>query len=261
LSVISSAVTQRPLVALTFDDGPNLSVTEGLLEALDEYGAKATFFVRGAALVTQEGDLVAQATALVQRLVDERHEVGNHTQNHLLLSTHDRQTVRAEIESTHTLLGTVVGLPPTLIRPPFGADADRVDAFARMLGYRATVLWSAHGSDWDDRFTAGDIAKTVCDHQRLRPGAIILLHERRRTNEAVRTIIPRLLDRGYEFVTVTGLLDAATETETASVATRVGWTLRRAQGRIVRLRGCPTAGDETRSPPPMSLENSSRSRG
>jgi hypothetical protein len=75
----------------------------------------------------------------------------------------------------------------------------------------------------------------------------------------LRTIIPRLRDRGYEYVTVTELLDAATQTKTASVSARVGWRLRRAQGRIVQLHARHAARGETRTHPSRSLESQSRS--
>jgi peptidoglycan/xylan/chitin deacetylase (PgdA/CDA1 family) len=233
MTIVVSAVVERPLVALTFDDGPVTAVTGPLLDVLSEYGARATFFVRGAALITPGGDLVTDAVGLLRRIADEGHEVGNHTQNHLLLSRYSRRTVEEEIDTAHSLLVNVLGASPTLIRPPFAADADRVDSIASRRGYQATVLWSTDGTDWHNETSASQIVGAVCDNPNLSPGTIVLLHERTQTIEPLQKIIPELQTRGYELVTVSTLLTAASSTVAASLITRAGWLLRRNQRRLI----------------------------
>jgi peptidoglycan/xylan/chitin deacetylase (PgdA/CDA1 family) len=208
VTIVSAGVRRGSGVALTFDDGPAIPYTAKILDVFAELGGRATFFVRGAALSTVSHDVVRRAAA-------QGHEIGNHTYGHRSLASLDDATVRDEIGRTHTLLEEIVGSPPTLIRPPYGADAARVDRIAAGLGYRSTVLWSVHGHDWEGP-PAGQIAASILDSPALRPGAIVLLHDgsettpaasRRSTVDALRTLVPELRARGYELVTVSELLD------------------------------------------------------
>jgi peptidoglycan/xylan/chitin deacetylase (PgdA/CDA1 family) len=208
LGVVESVAIERPLVALTFDDGPS-SWTEQILDAFGEHGAGATFFVRGSAVD-------AETAGTVQRAHRSGHDVGNHTHNHLSYERCDDATAREEFVRTHELLAELTGMTPKLTRPPFGHRPERLDDIAGAHGYRATIMWSISPDDWaEPQPAAATIVELVLAE--LRPGAIVLLHDgsdpergelsRRQTAEAVRRLLPALPARGYEAVTVSRLLE------------------------------------------------------
>ena len=205
--VVCSGETDRNVVALTFDDGPLIPETARLLDVLDETDARATFFVRGAAIDDETRSLVVRAARA-------GHEIGNHTHNHLNLEEADPATVAEEILRTHRQLAELTGMEPTIIRPPYGKGLEVVDEVAGAGGYRATVGWSVQADDWESP-PAATIAERVLAG--LAPGAIVLLHDgcspirtgqsRMGTVDAVRTLVPAIRERGFELVTVSQLLD------------------------------------------------------
>ncbi len=208
MPVVHSVETDRNVVALTFDDGPKNPETERLLDVFDDANAHATFFVRGGALTDDAEGLVTRAFAA-------GHEIGNHTHSHLWLEGAGRVVAEREILRTHHDLTGLVGVEPMVIRPPYGVGLELVDEIATQLGYRATVHWSVHATDWEcppadtivERILAG-----------VRPGAIVLLHDgcspdrlwqsRMATVDATRTLIPAIRERGFELVTVSQLLES-----------------------------------------------------
>jgi peptidoglycan-N-acetylglucosamine deacetylase len=222
MTIVCSATNASDRIALTFDDGPMTPFTEQILEALAASDAQATFFVRGGALSPTTSEVVRQAHAA-------GHEIGNHTENHRVLSMEDEATLKAEVSATHDRLTELLEGPPRVIRPPYGRGAHSVDKFASTLGYRATVLWNICPQDWD-RPPANRIATRVmageCPYhdeiavhcgwaqQSSLHGGIVLLHDgaleqddsRAETVTAVRDLIPRLQARGLRLVTVSDLL-------------------------------------------------------
>lgn len=194
----------RKPIALTFDDGPS-RWTPAILNILEHYSAKATFFVLGKA--------IEEHAAVARRAVDEGHELGNHTQTHPRASALGDDALRAELERASRAIRTAVGVEPTLVRPPYGDDARRVARLAAALGFAGTVLWSIDPRDWTE--IPGD---AIADHVvgAAEPGAVILLHDGLPRSEtfrktcaptvdALRRIVPALLDAGYELVTVSDL--------------------------------------------------------
>jgi peptidoglycan/xylan/chitin deacetylase (PgdA/CDA1 family) len=212
MAVISQFAPTRDVVSLTFDDGPDRIYTPLLLEVLAAEGVRATFFVLGAWLDDETRPIIEAA-------LEAGHDVGNHTFNHRDYDdpTLDEVTAREEIARTHALLEGIIGRPPDLIRPPFGHAPERVDRIAAELDYRATVNFIHFHFDWDQ-----PPARTIADsvHDTVSPGSIVLLHDgcdpvleggsRRETVEAVRLLIPELRERGFEFASVSALLDAGT---------------------------------------------------
>lgn len=188
--------TSRKVVALTFDDGPIKTTTPEILHILKEKNIKATFFV--------VGEQVKRFPNLVSQEVDEGHEVGNHTYTHPTLTHLLDNKIEEEINSTEREI-LKVAPKPTLFRPPGGFNNKKVLSFARDSEY-ITILWSIDPLDW--RYpSVGDIVnKVVTD---VEPGSIILLHDGKYpspTPEALWFIIDSLEARGYEFVTVSELL-------------------------------------------------------
>src|SRR5437899_7247183 len=129
-------------LALTFDDGPNPSMTPKLLDLLDRYNAKATFFLIGR--------YVRECPDLVKETVVRGHLVGNHTETHPNLFRLTGREIRIELRLCHDAISSALGSPPKWFRPPFGFRNPWVIPAARELGYR-TVMWTLLPGDWKER--------------------------------------------------------------------------------------------------------------
>lgn len=208
VAVVCCVLTDRKLVALTFDDGPGPD-TADLLDVLGDHDARATFFVRGEAVDDTTEELVRRASVA-------GHEIANHTHSHLgKLGEREPKLVDEEILRTHRRLAESTGIEPTLIRPPYGHCLEEIDRAAGRLGYAATVKWSVMPRDWEQP-GANVIASHVLAE--VHPGAIVVMHDgstpsrevhsRAQTVEAVRMLIPELRARGFELVTVSELVAA-----------------------------------------------------
>ncbi len=194
--VIGRGPTTSRTLYLTFDDGPNPSATAGVLETLSAERVPAAFFLVGAH--------VQRYPDLARRVAAAGHEVGNHTQHHVKLHLRGPGRIRRELEAAHAAILDTVGRPPHLFRAPHGYRNPFVTLAARRLGYR--VLGWTFGV-WDsDRPGVEEIRRRV--RVKLRPGAIILLHDgdgydpagdRSQTAAALPRIIRDARDAGYSF--------------------------------------------------------------
>lgn len=203
-SLIIHGQRNERLVALSFDDGPNDPYTTQILDILDRYNAKATFFLVGANVERQP--------ETARRIVADGHAIGNHSYRHQrldgLLDIHYREAERAQ----HVITG-VTGVAPTLYRPPNGFHTPWQLITVRRLGLQP-VTWDVAVRDWQ-RPAPDTIARRVV--ARVRPGSIVLLHDgngthhsdQSRTVEALPLIIEPLQARGYRFVTVPELVQGS----------------------------------------------------
>lgn len=181
-------------VAITFDDGPSSKTTGLLLDILKEYDAHATFFVLG--------HKVEANSALIARMEEEGHVVGNHTYDHKDLSKLGSDAIYDEVESTNKLVEKYAARP-TLMRPPYGAKNDAVVKVCTD-DEMSIVMWSIDPEDW--RYRDADV---VSKHilEKVRPGSIILLHDIHPTSvDAARIVLKELAARDYVFVTVPELI-------------------------------------------------------
>lgn len=193
----SSLDPTKPMMALTFDDGPGPRTME-LLNVLAQYDAKATFFMTGTGLNNNKVDVAA----VVQKMEDIGCQLGNHTMSHPQLDKMDAAGIRREIGGVNSLLSGVVGHGATILRPPYGAKNDTVRVNAGMpLG-----MWSVDTLDWKTRNaqnTVNTILNTAGD------GDIVLMHDiHTESIDAAIAVIPQLVARGYQLVTIEELADA-----------------------------------------------------
>lgn len=190
----TSPFEPKPSVALTFDDGPSSQFTAQLLDGLKDRGVKATFFVVGENLESPEGK------ALVKRMADEGHLIGNHTYHHVDLSSLPKEEAEEEIRKTSDLIREASGVETDYIRPPFGA-LPKEEIFEEELLY---VKWTVDPLDWKSSDAGGIVSSVV---NQIKEGDIILLHDRYASSvEAAIRIVDLLQGRGFQFVTVDQLL-------------------------------------------------------
>lgn len=183
-------------VALTFDDGPSVDVTPRILDTLKQYDAKATFFMIGRQL--DDHPEIAKSVA------DAGHEIGNHTERHQDLTKLDPAGIRQQIKSTSDKISDITGIRPYLTRPPYGAYNDNLKNDAANHG-DSIILWSVDSLDWQTR-NAAAINREI--QQQLTSGAIILMHDIHPTTaDALPQLMETLHQQGYQFVTVSQLLD------------------------------------------------------
>ncbi len=189
----------RPMVALTFDDGPTKYTSE-VLDLLERYGAKGTFFVIGSKL--NKG-----TRPILQRMADMGCDIGMHDLTHTDLTKLSASANARRIERMRALIHAQIegGYHARLLRPPFGAlnKAVRQACAAEQV---ICVRWSVDTRDWSNK-NPRTIVKIV--QKETRDGAILLFHDRLPTTvTALRTVIPYLQDQGYALVTVTELLES-----------------------------------------------------
>lgn len=204
LGTIIRVDTQKPQVALTFDDGPDPVFTPDLLEILAEYDARATFFVVGEAAAAQRD--------LIRRMAADGHAVGNHSWSHASFHLLSGRQRRDQLRRTRTVLDELGGV--RLFRPPFGHQSLSSSMDIWRQGYQV-VTWNVLTEDWMGR-TAEEILAGLTP--KLTPGTIVLLHDRlytflntaqkdrRETLKAVRMLLETQRPQ-LEFVTVPELID------------------------------------------------------
>jgi peptidoglycan/xylan/chitin deacetylase (PgdA/CDA1 family) len=178
-------------IAMTFDDGPHPSNTPRLLDILRARNIKATFYVIG-----RNVDLYPQ---IVRRTVAEGHEIGNHTYTHRLLTK-----VMEELTRCRDAVGRAAGVQPRTMRPPYGGLLQRQRQMIHAeFGY-PTILWNVDPLDWK---RPGRSVVTARILSATTPGSIVLAHDLHGTTvDAMPATLDGLLQRGFQFVTVSQLL-------------------------------------------------------
>lgn len=203
-------VGNKPMVALTFDDGPEPTFTPQYLDILAQYGVKATFF--------NLGKNAEAYPELTQRVVSEGHQLANHTYSHQDLVSIDAASMESEVEQGFATLQSVVGVTTGYLRPPYGNFY--VKQFLQTLGkVTCSVYWGVDSDDWmaaSQEFNTG--VNTILSNVTGQlsgnnfNGAIILMHdgggERSRDVAALPTIIETFLNAGYDLVTLKDMLQA-----------------------------------------------------
>lgn len=182
------------MIALTFDDGPSAH-TERLLNIFATYGGKGTFFVMGSFINGREETL--------KRIVNEGHQIGNHSWSHRLFTSITDPELTDQIMMTRAKIMEVTGVDCTLVRPPYGGYNDTVRLKGEQLGV-TFVNWDIDTLDWKYK-NASKIHNHIMKY--ANNGAIILCHDLHKTTvDAMETAIPKLIESGYQLVTVSELL-------------------------------------------------------
>ncbi len=195
-----------PIIALTFDDGPNTVITPQVLDLLEEHGILASFFLIAQNITPESAEVVRRAKAMGC-------DIENHTVTHPFMDKLSVEEIRKEVDTCTEKIVAITGEEPKFFRPPFIAVSkemyDNIDM---------TFICGAGCEDWVPTVTAQQRAERVLAN--AEDGQIVLLHDmqwNQNTVDALKTIIPELKKRGYEFVTVTQLF------ERKNVTPQRGW--------------------------------------
>jgi peptidoglycan/xylan/chitin deacetylase (PgdA/CDA1 family) len=196
-TMLYKAHTQQKVIALSFDDGPDTRFTPLILNILNKYDVKATFFLLGTR--------VQKYPDVAKRIYSEGHAIGNHTYWHPILTETGVKRMIWEIEKNEQEIFSLIGQISDLFRAPYGAlSEDHVHQLKKM-GYKG-IGWSVDSEDWKS-LPAKDVKQKVLNG--IHPGAIVLMHSAGHwtqdltgTVQALDELIPYLKKKGYTFVTV-----------------------------------------------------------
>lgn len=181
----------KPMVALTFDDGPYTPVTKKILATLKKHDAKATFFLV-ANRIPKYPDVVKQA-------YDQGCQIASHTYEHKFLTTLKKDQIEWQIEKADAAIEKVIGCSSTVLRPPGGA----VNAKVKKTVDVPLICWNVDSEDWKYR----NSKKILKSCRSIKDGDIVLMHDLYPTTaRAVAALVPRLKKKGYQLVTVDELL-------------------------------------------------------
>ena len=198
VQAVESSPSHDKRIVLTFDDGPHPKQTRQILEILDKYNVKATFFVIGVNVQNYPG--------IVKEVLDRGHEIGNHTTTHSHAARLNKDALQKEITVCEREVLSQTGKQCKLFRPPEGAMTEEMRSVVKELGY-TSVFWTLDTRDW-----AHTPPDKISDYiiENAKNGDIILMHDYIGANsptvEALETFIPVLLERGFTFVTAGELL-------------------------------------------------------
>jgi len=183
-----------PMIALTFDDGP-FARTNEILDILEEHNVVATFYVIGNQ-VERHSDIILRAHNMGS-------EIANHSWSHASFDRISDEYIHTQIYLTNAIVESITGVSPTSIRPPYGRVNDNARNITRDLGM-SIMLWSVDPSDYLNRSPEriyNDVMNVLQDRD------VILLHDlHARTVDATRLLVPSLIERGFQLVTVSELM-------------------------------------------------------
>lgn len=182
----------RPMVALTFDDGPYAPVGNRIMDCMEKYNGRGTFFVVGNRVNSFQEEL--------RRMQAAGHEIANHSYSHKYLQKLGAEQIRNEVEGCNQAVAAVTGVSPALMRLPGGSYNAAVLANI----HQPIILWNIDTRDWATKNAAQTAAAVI---GKVKDGDIVLMHELySSTAQAVEQIAPALTEQGFQLVTVSELI-------------------------------------------------------
>jgi len=183
-----------PMIALTFDDGPS-QYTLPILDVLEWYGAVATFYVTG--------NRIENHADIVLRAYNSGNEIANHSWSHRKLTRLSEEAIFEDLKNTNDAIEAVTGSPPLSMRPTYGEYNEKLIKVTTELGL-PVVMWTQDPMDWKTKDADATFDFIM---ENVKHGDIILLHDLSETTaDAAFRVIPALIRRGYQLVTVTELM-------------------------------------------------------
>lgn len=187
--------TEQKKIAISFDAAWGDEKTQGILDILDQYQIKSTFFLVGF-WVDRYPDKV--------KLIDQRgHEIGNHSTNHPYMSKLSKDQIVMELSATKDKIEKITGKKTILFRPPFGDYNNLLIQTVRGVGYQP-IQWSVDSLDWKELGAQAMVEQVA---NKVKPGAIVLFHN---NSKYILEALPKILDyckkKGYEIVPISQLI-------------------------------------------------------
>ncbi|MCI5502340.1 MAG: polysaccharide deacetylase family protein [Lachnospiraceae bacterium] len=177
----------KPMVALTFDDGPYSPVTDKILKTLKKYDARATFFTVGNRISTYESS--------VKKAYEQGNQIASHTYSHVYLTQISNKKIKKELARSNKAIKKAIGCGFDTLRPPGGMVNDSMKKVINV----PMIYWSVDTEDWSSRNTDKILAKC----KSIKDGDIVLMHDLYPTTaNAVKKLVPRLVKKGYQIVTI-----------------------------------------------------------
>ncbi len=193
----NSVQTRENVLAITFDDGPHPTLTPKLLDILKQRNVKATFYVLGSKVQTHP--------EIIRRMVEEGHEIGNHTWSHPSLNKIGTTRVKSELDRTTDIIQKTAGVTPKTMRPPYGATNTNLNRRMNDEFALKVIMWSVDPQDWRYRNSSRVSGHLTAN---AKPGDILLAHDiHASTIAAMPSALDNLLAKGFRFVTVSELLE------------------------------------------------------
>ncbi|MFC7322607.1 LysM peptidoglycan-binding domain-containing protein [Halobacillus campisalis] len=215
---VTKGNTSSKVVALTFDDGADGTNVENILQTLSSNNVKSTFFLTGSG--------TNHHPQKIKNIVSKGHEIGNHSYSHPDFTKLTAAQIKDELERTEDIIKSTTGRSTKpLFRAPFGAVNSSVLSAVGNAGYKHTIHWNIDTVDWKGN-SAADIRNRVLNN--IVPGSIVLMHTgagASGTPGALPGIISNLKNQGYQFVTVSNLLNSGELSSTGTHTVKAGDTL------------------------------------
>lgn len=194
---IYSVETEERKVALSFDAAWGNEDTQQILDTLEKYNVKVTFFMTGGWVEKFPED--------VEKICVAGHDLGNHSENHKNMSQLSDEECKSELMEVHEKVKSLTNVEMNLFRPPYGDYDNEVIKNAKECGYYS-IQWDVDSLDWRD-YGVDSIIKTVTEHKNLQNGSIILMHNGAKyTAQALPKVIEKLQEMGYEIVPISELI-------------------------------------------------------
>lgn len=186
----------KPTIAITFDDGPNATTTMEILDVLEKYQVRASFFLIG-------NNINDESAKSVKRAYDLGCDIENHSKTHSYMDKMTADEIKEEVDFVNEKVKEITGTTPKFFRPPYIAVNNT------MYDNIDMTFISGYGcNDWEDRVTANYRAKYL--EKKAADGVIFLLHDAEgnsKTVEALDKAIPLLLEKGFQFATISELFE------------------------------------------------------
>ena len=186
----------KPMVALTYDDGPRKGPSDRILDVMEKYGVVATFFEVG-----QSVDGIKGADKILKRELELGCEVGSHSYTHADLAKLSRAKIRKEVDKSTNAIKNACGQAPTVFRPPYGSVGKKTCKIIDL----PCIMWAVDTWDWSSRNSKA-VVKVIKKEKDL-DGKVILMHSIYNSSaKATEKIVPWLIKKGYQLVTVSELI-------------------------------------------------------
>lgn len=184
-------------VALTFDCAWGADDIDQIIEILEKYNVKATFFA--------VGDWARKYPEAVKKLAEAGHDMANHSNKHPHVTRMGKEDIKKDLMAAHESLKEITGIECNLYRPPYGEYNNIVLEAAEECGYY-TIQWDVDSLDWKE-YGHREVIDKVVNHKNLRPGSIILMHNSTKyTANALEEIVKTIQEKGFTFVPVSELI-------------------------------------------------------